>query len=109
MDTLSADILVKALDGLNARAEITAANIANANTPRYRAQHLNFERSLAAAASEGSQAVRSVAPSITRDNREMRLDLELATANSTSLRYAALIDILNRQLQLDALAIQGNN
>lgn len=109
MDSLSADIMIKALDGLNARAEITAGNIANANTPRYRAQHLSFERSLATAASEGSAAVRSVTPSIARESRDMRLDLELGTASSTSLRYAALIDILNRQLQLDALAIQGNH
>lgn len=108
MDSLSADIMIKALDGLNARAEITAANIANANTPRYRAQHLNFERSLTAAAAEGSAAVKSVTPSVTRDARDMRLDLELATQSSTALRYSALIDILNRQLQVDALAIQGN-
>lgn len=108
MGNLSADIMIKALDSLSARAEITATNIANANTPRYRAQYVSFERSLAAAASQGSAAVRSVKPEITRSARDMRLDLELQTASSTSLRYAALVDILNRQLQLDALAIQGN-
>jgi len=50
--------MLKALDGLTARAELTASNIANANTPSYRARHLSFEKSLAAAAHEGAGAHR---------------------------------------------------
>lgn len=109
MDAISTDVMLKALDGLTTRAELTAANIANANTPSYRARHLSFETSLAAAAGESAAAVRAVQPSISQEQRDMRLDLELSTASSTSLRYAALIDILSRQLELDALAIKGVN
>jgi flagellar basal-body rod protein FlgB len=37
----------------------------------------------------------------------MRLDLELATASETGLRYAALLDLLGRQLQISRIAIRG--
>lgn len=109
MDNVSTEVMLKALDGLTARAELTASNIANANTPSYRARHLSFEKSLAAAADEGAGAVRAVQPSMSRDQHDMRLDLELSTASSTSLRYAALIDILSRQLEVETLAIKGVN
>lgn len=113
MDRLSAQLMIKALDGLSARAVVTAENIANAGTPGYRPLRLSFESALAAAAGNEA-AVRAVRPTIDRapadsPQADLRLDLELATAASTSLRYAALIDLLNRQLQLQSLAISGNN
>jgi flagellar basal-body rod protein FlgB len=38
----------------------------------------------------------------------LRLDLELATASATSQRYTALVEVLNRELQLRAIAIKGS-
>ncbi len=114
MDPISAHIIVKALDGLAMRANVTAENIANAGTPGYRPLRLTFEDALAAAANEGTDAIDSVEPQVERvpvgtEESELRLDTELATASATSLRYTALVDLLNRQLQVETLAVKGSS
>jgi flagellar basal-body rod protein FlgB len=113
MDEGTAILLIKALDGLSARSVATAQNIANANTAGYRPLRVSFEQALANAAAVGDAAVSAVTPQVesipigARDG-ELRLDLELETAAHTAQRYGALIDVLDRQLQLQDLAIVGN-
>jgi flagellar basal-body rod protein FlgB len=112
MDNSNAVLLLKALDGLSARSAITAENIANASTPGYRPLRLTFEKALAAAAAQGDDAVSKLEPAIERaqpgvPDAELRVDLELATASQTALRYAALVEMLSRQSQIDSLAITG--
>ncbi|HJT42313.1 MAG TPA: flagellar basal body protein [Rhizomicrobium sp.] len=114
MDSTTATLLIKALDGLSARSVATAQNIANANTPGYRPLRVSFEQVLADAAQRGAGAVQAVSPQIdsipagARDG-ELRLDLELATASATTQRYGGLIEVLDRQLRLQALAITGSS
>lgn len=104
MDEVSAALIARALDGLNQRYMFTAQNIANANSAGYRPVRVSFEESLRAAASSGAEAIRAVEPRVfveTGDGAEtMRLDLELATASQTAMRYRALVDILGRQMAL---------
>lgn len=112
MDGVSALLALKALDGLTARSVVTAENIANAGTPGYRPAHVTFETALAEAAARGRDAIAGVEPRTERQagvgtEGALRLDLELATASSTSMRYAALIEVLNRQMQINALAVTG--
>ena len=112
MDTIAPITITKALDGLMLRAAATAENIANANSPNYRAVAVRFEEQLRAAAAQGADAVRAVRPETVLAPQpalggEMRLDLEMATAAQTAMRYAALIDILGRQMQLDRAVIAG--
>ncbi|WP_157215385.1 flagellar basal body rod protein FlgB [Flavisphingomonas formosensis] len=107
-------IMLKALDGLAARGTVIAQNIANAGTPNYRPLRLRFEQALRDAALVGDEAVRALAPTIApvpagAPEAHQRLDLELAAASTTALRYGALIDMLGRQMQLEALAVRGNN
>lgn len=112
MGAFTASLMIKALDGLSERAVVTANNIANAGSPNFRPSHVSFETALASAATRGTAAVRGVKPQIQRDSMatsEQRVDLELATASATATRYAALIEILGRQLQIDALAISRNS
>src|SRR4051794_1554356 len=113
MDYGTTLLMIKALDGLAARAVVTAENIANAGSANYRPLKLTFEDALRDAATKGSDAVQKVNPHIERTivgtvDGELRLDLELATASTTALRYAALIEVLNRQMQINALAITGS-
>jgi flagellar basal-body rod protein FlgB len=110
MDT--AILLIKELDGLSARAVATAQNIANANTPGYRPLRVSFEQALAAADADGNTSAGT--PPVLVDSipfgahdGELRLDMELATASATAQRYGALVDVLDRQLQLQSLAITG--
>jgi len=105
-------LALKALDGLSMRAIATAQNIANGGTPGYRPVRVDFESALAAAADKGPEAIAMTMPTIshadfTLGQDQMRLDMELATASGTAGRYAALIEILNRQMQLDMAALTG--
>ncbi len=112
MDELSALLLTKALDGLSMRATAIAQNIANAGSPAYAPLRVSFENELRSALPRGAQAVREVEPHYVRTEQageaaELRLDLEMAGASQTAMRYAALIDVLNRQMQIARLAVSG--
>jgi flagellar basal-body rod protein FlgB len=112
MESVSAAVILKAMEGLSTRIAATAENIANANTANYRPLRVSFEDALAAAARTDEAAVDAVKPSITQEPLAaggLRLDLELATDSSTAGRYSALIELLNRQLQLQGVAITGTN
>jgi flagellar basal-body rod protein FlgB len=112
VDAISSVIINKALDGLSLRAQATAQNIASASSRDFQPVQVRFEESLKAAAAKGSDAVRGVSLQITRTapsslGSEPRLDLELATASETALRYTALLDLLGRQMQISRTAIRG--
>lgn len=115
MDIASTMLVLKALDGLSTRAVATAQNIANAGTPNYRPLRVTFEDALREAAGRGTEAVGQSAAQVEyifssdTHEQELRLDLELATASVTAMRYSALINVLNRQMQIELLAIKGNN
>jgi len=107
MDELSAILVTKALDGLAMRASAVSQNIANANSPSYLPFRVSFEEQLREAAAQGTEAARRFKPEFTRlptdrSNREVRLDLEMASASHTALRYAALIEDFGETLASDA-------
>ncbi|WP_217896645.1 flagellar basal body rod protein FlgB [Novosphingobium sp. B 225] len=114
LDPITPALLLKALDGLSLRAMATAQNIANANSPGYRPLAVTFEDALQQAAARHDLAgIEAVQPRIglaLRDDgsTELRLDLEMATANQTATRYAALVELLNRRLQIEAMVTTGN-
>jgi flagellar basal-body rod protein FlgB len=112
MDRFASSLMIKALDGLSTRAVVTAQNIANANSPGYRPMRVTFEQALLQAAKNGPVAVNAIHPQIEADPEDAlrpdgRIDLELSTGATTASRYAALVEILNRRLQIDGLAITG--
>lgn len=114
MDEISALLMAKALDGLAMRAAATSQNIANAQTPAYQPLRVRFEEQLLKAAEAGPDAIRTVQPEYLRalpdhGTAALRLDLEMATASQTALRYAALVDLLNRQMQVHRLAVRGGH
>lgn len=111
MSDASHALILKALDGLSARQIATAENIANAGTPGYRPLRVTFEQALTRAAFGGATAVEAVAPRLElapAAEGPLRLDLELGTSAQTASRYAALIEVLDRQLKLQHLAVTGN-
>lgn len=112
MEEISAAILKKSLDGLAMRYAFSAQNVANANSPGYQPVKVMFEDALRAAADLGPAAVGKVRieaiSSTALTEPGMRLDLELADASQTALRYRAMIDILGRELALQrAVVSQG--
>ncbi len=112
MDPISSVLINRSLDGLSMRYLATAENIANVNSRGFRPLKVTFEESLRTALSGGAEAVRRVKPRVERSalaagEGEMRLDLELATASATAMRYAALVDLLGRQMQISRTVIRG--
>jgi flagellar basal-body rod protein FlgB len=111
MDAISPLLIAKALDGLHARYQATAENIANANTPSYRPMHVTFEASLKAAALQGPEAIANVVARTAlvpaSATAALRLDLEVATASQTAMRYAALLDILGREMAINRAVVRG--
>jgi len=109
MDALSAVLITKALDGLAMRASAISQNIANASTPSYAPIRVSFEQELRGALPKGADAVRLVQPEFVRmpGDAALRLDLEMASASETTLRYSALVDVLSRQMQISRLAVTG--
>jgi flagellar basal-body rod protein FlgB len=112
MPSITAILIGKALDGLQARQAATAQNIANANSPNYRPIRVAFEDSLRAAAAQGPGAVADVVPRtelapIPQIASEMRLDLEIATASQTALRYGALLSVLESRGAMMRAVIDG--
>lgn len=112
MDSVTPILIAKALDGLHARQKVTAENIANAGTPGYRPLAVSFEASLKTAATQGTEAIISVEPRTHLAPQaaipgDLRLDLEIATAAQTGMRYGALIDLLGRQMALHRAVVSG--
>ena len=112
MSESNAVLILKALDALQARATVTAENIANAKTPNYRPLRVSFEDALKQAAAGGDDAVRAltftaVPARAGTPDAETRVDLELARQSATALRYDALIQILNHKVQMHSEAVRG--
>ncbi len=112
MPTVAKLAAIKAMDGLYLRASAIAENIANANSQSFHLKSVDFEGELRKAVLAGPQALAQFAPRMTSamspvGGDDIRLDLEMAGASATALRYNALSDILNRQMQLTRLAVKG--
>jgi flagellar basal-body rod protein FlgB len=83
--------LSSALDGLAARQRAIADNIANVNTPNYRAKVVSFEDALASSVASGSG---TVAPSVAlstdatdQNGNNVNLDEETLNNVGTVLRF----------------------
>jgi flagellar basal-body rod protein FlgB len=113
-----------ALDGLAMRQRVTANNIANVDTPGYKAQSVEFEaqlsRALRGADDEGdtltktdldhlnsSQDDRTALITVSHQDSDLRndannvdIDREMTTLAETSLRYQALAQLAGARLSV---------
>ncbi len=90
-DSVSMVALHSALDGLSARQQAIADNVANLQTPGYHAKRVLFEDALTRAVANGSGAVtptvaRSLEPT-REDGNNVNLDTETLSNVDTNLRY----------------------
>lgn len=100
-DSVSAVALGSALDGLSARQRAIASNIANVNTPNYRAQRVQFEDALAKSVTQGDGRVTattatSLEPTQLNGNN-VNLDTETLSNVDTVLRYQFATQAVNGQ------------
>lgn len=96
------------------RQELLAANIANADTPNYKAVDIDFAQALAGAAG-GQGPEKGVEPTllyrvphqVSLDGNTVDMDLERAHFADNTVRYEAALRVLNAQIKSMLSALQG--
>jgi flagellar basal-body rod protein FlgB len=120
-----------ALDGLSRRQEATANNIANADTPGFKAQRVEFENELRSALGSQTTAIPEMkithanhlgysprfdsgrittshdTNTLRNDDNNVDVDLEMTTLAETSMRYRALTQLTGMKISLIKSIIQG--
>jgi flagellar basal-body rod protein FlgB len=90
-DSVAYVALNSALDGLSMRQRVIADNIANLQTPGFKAGEVSFEDSLARAVEKGTGAVTPTTSQSTGearlDGNNVNLDTETLANVETNLRY----------------------
>ncbi len=109
---LTTSTIYQALQGLTAQQQATAQNIANIDTPGYKAQDVNFEDSLSAAVAAGNPSAMQMTVSTSTaagDSTGNNVDLatETTDAQKTTLAYQTMIQAMNAKFQLLSTAISG--
>ena len=115
--------LQRALDGLALRQQVISRNIANVDTPGYKASTVSFEQQLQRVLHNdggdltptrtrpghlAAPAPESVSPRVTqrtnltmrRDGNNVDIEREMTDLVETTLRYSATASILNRKMAL---------
>ena len=99
-------VLQFALDATSAEQSAIAGNLANVQTPGYKAEDVSFQSSLAAALTHGGTATISESPSAApsaTDGNNVSLVTQLVTGEEATLQYQALAKSLTAQF----LLVQG--
>ena len=104
--------IYQAMNGLSARQQAVAQDIANINTPSYTGHVVDFESSLRSAVASGdpSSSTVSVRPSTApaqADGNNVNLgDVEVTEAK-TSLAFQTMVQAMNAKFNLLSTAISG--
>ena len=104
----SLQLLERSLDLRLRRHEILASNLANIDTPNYRARDLRFEGFLREAEGAPGQVdleasaevVEDPTPSGTLDGNNVDLDATAARLAENAVRYRAALELVRRKLAL---------
>jgi flagellar basal-body rod protein FlgB len=106
------------LDAAVARHKLIAKNVANAETPGYRAQELRFSRALEQALSSGEdvsalgdgalETVDRDTP-VKNDGNSVDLEREFSELSSNALAYQTLVTIVAMKTNLMRSAVAGRN
>ncbi len=119
-------IHAKALIARDQRASQLANNLANANTPNYKAMDVDFNDLLAASMGANSQRVQVTAPNHINTNADFSANLKYRTPNQASLdgntvdkdiettefarnalNYQATLSFLNGKIKSMVVALKG--
>jgi flagellar basal-body rod protein FlgB len=112
LDDIASVTLSTALSSLSARQRVSANNIANIETPNFRASQVSFESSLREAVASGdpAQATDSVSPTSDpagENGNNVNLDTETVADSKTSLQYQLLTSAMSQKFSLLETVIKG--
>ena len=98
------------MDLLSARQKLVAANIANADTPGYRTQDIDFQAEFQSAMAGSPRALAIDGLPIKNDGNDVSLDRESRLLAENALRFNVATNLLRGQIQLVRSAIkEGQN
>jgi len=112
-DSVTSAVMKGALDALSLRQRVIADNIANVNTPGFRAGRVQFEDELAKAVRTGR--AEPVQPTVSRsleptrlDGNNVNLDTETLSNVDTNLRYQLAVRSIDGNFTAMRTAMRSN-
>ena len=97
-DDVTMNVIHSALSGLAARQRTIADNVANINTPGFRASRVQIEDALAGAVADGEAEYSRIGPTVAQsleptrqDGNNVNLDRETLLNVDTGLRYSLML------------------
>ena len=98
--------LERYMDLLGARQKLVAANIANADTPGYRAADIDFQTEFHNAMGGAPRAIEVAGLAATNDGNNVSLDRESRLLAENALRFQLAAGLLRADIQKVRLAIK---
>jgi flagellar basal-body rod protein FlgB len=93
---------------VSVRQKLVASNVANADTPGYKTQDIDFESELQNAAAVPSPMVNTVPGlRVKNDGNNVDLDREARLLAENALRFSVASNLLRTQLKTVRMAIEG--
>jgi flagellar basal-body rod protein FlgB len=107
LDSLTGS-LERYMDLLSARQKLVASNIANADTPGYKAQDVDFQfEFMTLAQGEQPQAIQTQGLTTKPDGNNVDLDREARLLAENAIRFNVASTLLRGKLKMVQEAIQG--
>lgn len=106
----SIKILQKIMDLCTYRQKILASNIANVDTPNYKAKDIDFQEELKKASEIENNSYRIIEAPTTMPNRDgntVNIEVEMAKLTETLLMYNSATQLLSTRLRMLKDAIKG--
>jgi flagellar basal-body rod protein FlgB len=98
--------LERYMDLLSARQRLVASNIANADTPGYHTQDLDFQREFLNAAGGNAQVIEPAGLPVKNDGNNVSLDRESRLLAENALRFQLASQLMKSQIRAVRSAIQ---
>jgi len=98
--------LERYMDLLSARQKLVASNIANADTPGYRTQDMDFQSELASAIGGSARIEEVKGLSVKNDGNNVSLDREARLLAENALRFQVASQLMKSQIRVVRSAIQ---
>ena len=100
--------LERYMDLLSARQKLVASNIANADTPGYLTQDLDFQAEFRNAAGGTPRAINAPGLTVKNDGNNVSLDRESRLLAENALRFQIASGLMGTQIKLVRSAIEGD-
>jgi flagellar basal-body rod protein FlgB len=104
-DRLSGEI-ERYMDLLSARQKLVASNIANADTPGYRTQDIDFQSEFTSALGGQPHALPVGGLQVKNDGNDVNLDREARLLSENALRFSIATNLMRGQIQAVKSAIK---